>query len=250
MRPSYCAECNGHLDPYLPDCPHCGAHIEQHDRDAHHDKDIRVQRDAGGRAVEVHRKWKVHVPWGLFLLLGLYSAAAYAYVQYSDQTSPQTIAAQHLAAAEQILGSDNGETAKAESLQRAYAHLIEALTLTPEDSWGQQELEKVTWAMARRGTKPPAELKRRADFIAASWQSIQAGKQSQLPESANERFGFDAIESKAVRLQRYLSLGGVVIFLLWIYREFQDYKFLHKRDDEHELLRRDELHELDVHRRR
>jgi len=127
---------------------------------------------------------------------------------------------------------------------------VEALTLTPEDGWGQQELEKVSWAMARRGTKPPADLKRRADFIAAAWQADQASKRSQLPEGPRERFGFDALEDKAVRLQRYIGLGGVVIFLLWIYREFQDYKFLHKRDDEHELLRRDELRELDAHRRR
>lgn len=249
MRPSDCAECQGALDPYLPDCPHCGARVEG-ESDTHHDRDIVVHRDAGGNVAEVRRRWRLHVPWGLFIILGLYGAAAYGYVQYSDRTSPETRAAQHLMAAERILGPDNGDSAKSEDLLAAYRHLIEALALTPADAWGHTQLERVGWALARRGQKPPPDLKRQADFLGAQWSHIQQDRSSQFPESPRERFGFDAIEDSAGRLRQYLLYGGAVILLFWIYREFQEYKFLHKRDDEHELVRRDELRALDSHRRR
>lgn len=248
MRPSYCAECNGALDPYLPDCPHCGAHAEQ-DPDTHHDRELVVHRGRD-RKLEVGRKWKIHVPWGLFIVLGLYGAGAYAYVEYTNQTSPETRAGKHLLVAERILGKDNGETAKSDQLQVAYAEIVAALTLTPDDAWGHQELEKVGWELGRRGLRPPAELVRRANFLAASWQNEQASKRSQLPESPVERFGLDTFEDEATRLKRYLGLGSVIIIALWAYKEFQDYKFIHKRDDEHELLHREELRELGSHRKR
>ena len=249
MRPSECSECQGALDPYLPDCPHCGAPVD-HDPDAHHDREIELHRDSGGRVEEVRRRWKLHVPWGLFILLGLYSAAASGDVVYTDRTSPQTLAGQLLVAAERILGADNGDSARTEDLVAAYRHLIQALSLTPDDAGGQKQLERVGWALARRNEAVPPDLKRQADFLGAEWARIQQDRSSQFPESPRERFGFDEIEDKATRLRRYLGFGGVVIVLLWMYREFQDYKFLHKRDDEHELVRRDELRALDAHRRR
>lgn len=248
MRPSYCAECNGSLDPYLPDCPHCGAQVD-HDGHGHHDSDIVVHRGRD-KKIEVGRKWKFHVPWGLFLVLGLYAAGAYSYVQYTNSTSPQTLAAKHLAVAEDILGKDNGESAKSDQLQVAYQELIDALTITPEDAWGHQQLEVVTWELNRRGQKPPAELKRRGDFLAASWQNMQAAKTSQLPESPRERFGLDELEDSASRAKRYIALGSLIIILLWAYKEFQDYKFMHRREDEHEVLHREELLDLGSHRRR
>jgi hypothetical protein len=249
MRPSYCPECNGALDIYAPDCPRCGARVNDDVAD-HHDEELQVDRDRSGKAVEVRRKWKLHVPWGLFLLFGLYGAAAYAYVDYTDHRSPEALAAQNLELAAQLIGPDNGETARDADLQAAYQHLVDGLAVNTDDAWGHKELEVVTFALARRGQKPPADLKRRADFLAANWNHLQQARTSNLPESPRERFEFDRWEDKASRLKRYLGFGGVIIVLLWIYREFQDYKFLHKRDDEHELLRRDELRDLDSHRRR
>lgn len=248
MRPSDCVECQGALDPVLPDCPHCGAHVD-HDPDAHHDRELRIERPHG-RAVEVHRKWKLHVPWGLFVLLGLYGAAAYGYVQYTDQTSPQTLAGQHLLAAQTLLGPDDGDTARDEDLQKAYAELVEGLQILPDDAWGHQQLERVRWALAKRNQQPPPELKRRADFLASARLAAEQGRQSQLPVGPRERFGVDGLVDSAVRLKRYLGVGGLVILVFWFYIELQDYKFAHKRDDEHEVQRREELRALHAHRRR
>jgi hypothetical protein len=250
MRPSYCSACEAALDPVLPDCLHCGAHVEA-DPDAHHDRDLLIRRghDRSG-GVEVHRRWKLHVPWGMFVVLGLYSVAAYFYVQYTDQTSPETIGTQHLVAAQKLLGPDNGDTAPDADLLTAYGELITGLQILPEDAWGHQELDRVTWALAKRNQRPPPDLKRRADFLASARYNAEQGRKSVLPESPMERFQLGGIVDSAARLKRYLGLGGVVILLFWLYIEFQDYKFTHKRDDEHEVRRREELRALNAHRKR
>jgi hypothetical protein len=232
----------------LPDCPECGAHVPE--SDDHHDKDIEFTKTDPGGPRKAQRKSRFHVPWGLFILLGGYAAVSYTYIHFKDLDSPQYRAAMHLRSASQILGKDSGSSATNDQLLEAYNHLIESLILFPDDRWAHDQLEKVEWTLAVRGRKPPPELKRRADMLASAYQNIQAGRTSVLPVGPRDIWDIDAVVDAPGRLVRYFTFGGLVIILLWSYKEFQDYQFHRKHEDEKHLDRREDLRDLDSHRRR
>jgi hypothetical protein len=248
MRATYCAECNGHLDPYLPDCPECGAHVPDHG-DAHHDSDVTFNEEQDGKRTATRRR-RFHFPWGLVIILGVYAGVSYAYIRNKELNSPSFIAGNHLRAAMQILGQDNGASQPLDSLQTAYAHLVEALGAFPDDKWAHEQLEQVRMVMVRRGTKPLPDLQRKADFLAAAYQELQAGRRHALPVGMRDEWDVDGVMAAPGQMARYAVFGGLVIVLLWAYKQMQEYKFSSKLADERHLDRREELKHLHSHRRK
>jgi hypothetical protein len=196
------------------------------------------------------RRWRIHVPWGLFVILGLYGAGVKYYVAYHQENDPQVQAAKHLVAAARILGKDNGASASLENLNKAYEELLQALALFPDDKWAHEQIEQVEWQLRKRGRKPDEGQRRRAEMLANLWQQIQAGRQSVLPVGARDKWDVDAVLDFPNVASQYAMLGGLIIILLWAYREYQDYLHQRGKEDERHLDRREELRHMHVQRRR
>src|SRR6185436_3525798 len=62
------------------------------------------------------------VPYGLFVVLALYAGCVVGYVYFTYWSSPPYVAAEHYAAASELLGVDDGRTCSREALTDAYQH--------------------------------------------------------------------------------------------------------------------------------
>lgn len=73
------------------------------------------------------------IPWGLFILLGLYFGGVWGFLRYEYYNAPEFKSARHLRIAGQMLGEDNGMTAESANLLEALDHLLAALSAYPDD---------------------------------------------------------------------------------------------------------------------
>jgi hypothetical protein len=87
-------------------------------------------------------------------------------------------------------------------------------------------------------------------MLAGQYAQIQEGQRSAMPVGLRNRWDIDALMNSPAEMTRYTLLGGLVIILLWAYKEFQDYLHGRKQDDEKHLHRREELRSLHAHRKR
>src|SRR6185436_2155019 len=62
------------------------------------------------------------VPYGLFIVLAVYAGCVVGYVYFTYWSSAPYVAAEHYAAASELLGLDDGRTCSREALTDAYQH--------------------------------------------------------------------------------------------------------------------------------
>lgn len=218
------------LDLVLPECAHCGTRI--------------------ARGPRAQKKSRFPIPWGLFIVLGLYFGSVYAFTQYEFYNSPEYVAARHMRAADQLMGPNGGRTAKLPELEEALDHLLAALEKMPEDAWSHQQVEQVLIRLKERGYEVPKEKQRLLDMLARKYALADQAKRPVLIIGARDIWDFNSIAEMPDKIRRYSWFGGLLIFLIWLYIRWQDMKgadaFLDEKDDE----RRQELEELGAHRRR
>ncbi len=227
--PSFCPSCGRMLDLVLPECAHCGTRI--------------------ARVAKKRKKSGLPIPWGLLIMLGLYFGGIFAFTQYEFYNSPQYIAARHMRAAEQLLGPNNGRTAKLPELTEALDHLLEALKQLPEDEWCHEQVEQVVIRLQERGHRMSSEKQRLLDSLSMRFKRAEESSKPMLWVGARDIWDFNSIADLPDKIIRYSWVGGLLIFVFWLYVRLQDRKrrdaFLDDKDEE----RREELEELGSHRR-
>lgn len=246
MRASRCKECNGLLDPYLPECSLCGKRVD--DASFTHDPDLIVERTAGG-SINVSRRWKFHFPWGLLILLGVYAWGAQAYVKHLEETSPLARAQLLVDRGSMFLGKDYGITASDSNLIAAYGVYLEAASIVPGDKWVFDKLDTIRHLALRRNLTIPEDLQQRADFLGRQNLIEDKHRLKFLVAGPSDIWNFDTIRSSPRTAATFAIVGGLLICLIWSYTQFQSGKAITAQEDEKEAARRLELAELSRHRR-
>lgn len=251
-RDSRCPECGEYLDESLPECAECGAAV----------KGDEVDFDVGGygkKGQKIHKKAhhkldqqkpRMHVPWGLFIILALYFGGVWGYVRYEYYYSPKYIAAKHLRSADQLLGGGDGGRVSLDALKDALDHLIQALNAFPEDTWTQTRIEGVVRHLKERGEKLTKDQQHTVDSLALTYRRNQDAKTSFLPIGARDIWDVDSVLDMPNTMMRNSVVGGLFILAFWLYRTIQDRKHLHALALERDAYRSEEIDDLGVHRKR
>lgn len=172
------------------------------------------------------------MPYGLFIVLGVYALLVLLYVWRTYWTSPEYLAAGHLDAAAALLGVDDGRKASKEALTQAYVHYLEAARLVPRVTLIHQRVESMRWRFEERGFKLDHDLQMRAEAVAVLWQRIQQEQEPLLVTGTRDR-GWNAAEllSGPGRTLEYSLPGGLVIVVIWAWLRFSGRRV---REQEHE----------------
>jgi len=233
-----CPNCGANLDPTEPECPMCGELVRA-------DPD-EIMQDI----LERHGRKRFPVPWGLLILLGLYFGGVYAFLHFQYYESPEYQSAKHLRIAEQLLGEDEGETAKVPDLLQAFDHLTTAVNLQPENRWGHQRIELVVRLLRERNTKLPTDKQRLLDALSLRYAHFAQGRDTALLVEVHQIWDLDEISAMPAKVARWSVVGGAFILLAWLYKTWQDRRYLSRLSTERMEGRREELADLGQHRQR
>jgi len=202
-----CPTCEGPLDP-AGHCPACDTPVDESSDTV---RDDRRPKD----------RPRFPVPWGLFIVLGVYLTAVWAVTQYEHYTSPDYLAAKEVREALDLLGDDDGKSAKVAALLQALEHLAKAIELVPGEAWLHERVEATTRRLHERREKVPLDLQRRLDALALRYQKIQLARGSALPVGVHDVWDVDAALRAPTKFLRYGGFGGAIIVLVWLYVAFQ-----------------------------
>ncbi len=150
------------------------------------------------------------IPYGLLVALGVYGLLVLLYVWRTYWNSPEYLAAEHLAAANELVGDDDGKKASKDTLTQAYVHYLEAARLMPRITFLHKRVEAMRWRFEERGFKMDHDLQMRAEAVAMLWQRIQQEQEPMLVVGARDR-GWNAAAMLEGPQQTVLySLPGLV----------------------------------------
>jgi len=172
------------------------------------------------------------VPYGLFIVLAVYALCVAGYVWATYWSSPEYVAAEHVVAANQLLGVDDGRKASQATLTEAYQHYLEAARLMPRVKELHERTEAMRWRFEERGFKMEHDLKMRAEAVAAVWDRIQREEQPMLVVGLRDR-GWQPAQllDGPGRTFLYSLPGALVIVVVWAWLRFSGKKV---RQTEHE----------------
>ncbi len=190
------------------------------------------------------------IPWGLFILLGLYFGGVWGFLRYEYYNAPEYKAARHLRIAGQMLGEDNGMTAEASDLLKALDHLLAALSAYPDDPLAHQRIEAVVRRLQERNTKLPGEKQKQIDALALRYRRMNERGSELLIVGPRDLWNVDYALEMPGRIARYSVFGGVIILLIWIYKSWQDRRYLERMVAERMEGRREEIAESSSRRQR
>jgi hypothetical protein len=172
------------------------------------------------------------MPYGLFIVLGVYAVLVLGYVWATYWNSPEYLAAEHFAQATELLGLDDGHSASKETLIDAYKHYLEAARLVPRALVLHQRVEAMRWRLDERGFKLDHDLQMRAEAVAMLWQRIQQQEDPMLVVGARDRGWVPAqLLDGPTRAFLYSLPGAGLIVAVWAYLRFSGKRV---REREHE----------------
>jgi hypothetical protein len=156
------------------------------------------------------------VPYGLFIVLGVYGLLVLGYVYLTYWSSPEYVAAQHWVQAGELLGLDDGRKASQETLTEAYVHYLEAARLMPRVTVLHQRTEAMRWRFDERHFKMDHDLAMRAEAVAGLWQRIQQEEEPMLVVGLRDR-GWQPAQLLDGPTRTFLwSLpGAMMIVVVW-----------------------------------
>lgn len=189
------------------------------------------------------------VPYGLFIVLGVYALLVVGYVWATYWNSPEYRAAEHFAAAAELLGLDDGRKASQQQLTEAYGHYLEAARLMPRVKLLHDRTEAMRWRFQERGFKLDHDLQMRAEAVASVWQRIQQEEAPLLVVGVRDKgWAPDQLLAGPQRAFLWSLPGGLVIIVVWAWLRFSGRKV---REQEHEAelkaLEKD-VKEIESHR--
>lgn len=172
------------------------------------------------------------MPYGLFIALAVYALAVVGYVWATYWNSPAYLAAEHFAAASELLGLDDGRKASQQALTEAYGHYLEAARLMPRVKLLHDRTEAMRWRFEERKFKMDHDLQMRAEAVATLWQRIQTEEEPILVVGMRDR-GWQPAQLLEGPGRTFLFAlpGGLVIVVIWAFLRFSGRKV---RTDEHE----------------
>ncbi len=161
---------------------------------------------------------KFPIPWGLFVVLVLYSLGVWAYVWLTVWQAPQYVAAQHWGRADTLLGVDEGRTVSPETLLAAFDEVLEAARLLPEEEQFAEQLERLRARFAERRLPLDPSRLQRAEAVSASARRIQEARAPLLVVGARDRkWAPDQLAEKPQRIVLWSLPGGALILAVWAY---------------------------------
>ena len=165
------------------------------------------------------------VPYGLFIVLGVYAVGVVGYVWATYWNSPGYLAAEHYAAATELLGLDDGRKASQPVLTDAYRHYLEAARLMPRVKLLHERTEAMRWRFEERKFKLDHDLQMRAEAVANVWQRIQTEEEPMLVVGMRDR-GWQPAQLLEGPGRTFLwSLpGGLMIVVVWAWLRFSGRK--------------------------
>jgi hypothetical protein len=175
------------------------------------------------------------VPYGLFIVLGVYAVGVLGYVWQAYWNSPEYLAAEHYAAATEMLGLDDGHSASKETVFDAYKHYLEAARLMPRVKTLHERVEAMRWRLEERGFKLDHDMQMRAEAVAMLWQRIQQEHEPILVVGARDRGWVPSqLLEGPTRTFLYSLPGAALIVVVWAYLRFSG-KRVRERDHEAQL---------------
>ena len=236
-----CPHCGAHVNPTLPDCPECHREVPESAREAAARPQDPVQR---GKKI----KWPV--PWGLFIMLGVYFGLVSLLTHWEYVRSPEYLASRSLRTAAQLLGSDDGRTVEKDKLLDALAALLEAIRQVPDNPYPYQQVEVVARRLEERKVKVPQEMKRELDVLGGRYRAIQDSRKSFMPIGARDIWDIDELSTVPGRIAKRSAVGGLIIFVIWLYRALQERKHAIEMELVRQAERRKDLRNLAGPKRR
>jgi hypothetical protein len=172
------------------------------------------------------------VPWGLFVVLGLYGLLVFCYVWKTYFEAPEYQAAQHYAKALALLGVDDGRSCSEGKLREAFRHVLEAARLMPQEKELATHTERLRWRFDERGFKPDVEDVRKAELVSKAARRVDEERQPWLVTGSRDRgWAPDQLLAGPERVVWWSSPGVVLIIAVWAYGQFGARK---AREREHE----------------
>lgn len=178
---------------------------------------------------------RLAVPYGLFLVLGLYGLLVLGYVWASFWNAPAYRAAEHHAQGTQLLGADDGRKADPATLARAANHLLEAARLMPQVKALHERVEAMRFRFDERGLQLPRDYVRHAETLSALYTRLEAEQAPLLVVGVRHQgWAVDQL-LEGPRKAFLLSLPGAgLLVLLWACLRFSG-RARRARDHEAEL---------------
>lgn len=118
------------------------------------------------------------VPWGLFIVLGLYAAAVYMYIWTNYWDSPEYKAARSYARALALLGDGDGRRCSEADLNQAFKLTMEAAVLLPDERGLVQHLEDLRHRFEERHLKLNKEWVNQVEMMSARTLKREQERQS------------------------------------------------------------------------
>lgn len=194
---------------------------------------------------------KFPIPWGLFIVLGVYALAVLGYVRATYWNSPEYKAALGYARALMILGVDDGRKCSEAQLNTAFEATLEAARLMPDERQLVEHLENLRQRFEERKFKLKPDLVKKVEMMSANTMRIEQERKAWLVVGSRDRgWAPDQLLRGPERAVLWSIPGGVLIIAFWAYTRFSG-KALRDQEHEAELKKSErEVEELGDFRRR
>ena len=174
---------------------------------------------------------KFPVPYGLFVVLGVYALAVYGYIWSNYWNSPEYKAALGYAKALMILGVDDGRRCSEPQLNEAFEATLEAARLMPDERQLVDHLESLRHRFEERKFKLKPDLVK-VEMMSANTMRIEQERKAWLVVGSRDRgWAPDQLLRGPERAVLWSIPGGVFIIAFWAYTRFSGKA---ARDKDHE----------------
>lgn len=172
------------------------------------------------------------IPWGLFIVLGVYALAVYGYIRQTYWESPEYQAALAYGRALLILGVDDGRRCSEAELTKAFELTLEAARLMPEERQLVDHLENLRHRFEERKFKLNPELVKKVEMMSANTMRIEQQRKAWLVVGSRDKgWAPDQLLAGPERVVLWSIPGGVLIIAFWAYTRMSAKAV---RDREHE----------------
>lgn len=175
------------------------------------------------------------IPWGLFIVLGVYAFAVYGYIWSQYWNSPEYQAAIAYGNALLILGVDDGRRCSEADLNKAFELTLEAARLIPDEEQLVEHLENLRHRFEERKFKLSSELVKKVEMMSHHTMRIKQERKAWLVVGSRERgWAPDQLLRGPERVVLWSIPGGVLIIAFWAYTRMSS-KAVRDREHEEEL---------------
>ena len=165
------------------------------------------------------------VPWGLFIVLALYTGGVLLFIWQQYWSSPDYQAMEHSYAASELLGNDDGKTISPAKLNEAFDHLLEAARLAPQEPAFAKHLERLRWRYDERKLTLDSTRKHQVEAVSELARRTADARAPTLVMGARDRgWASDQLLAAPRRTMLWSIPGAALIFVGWLYLAIKDYR--------------------------